>query len=120
MIQDSSSRSVIAWVGRQTTDKYKTDCEICSKKTEKEVSNGVKSVHLLSLPSSLFLFVSLSLPLSFLFCQYACTCTSISFIFSAFPLPPLSLSSFILPPPPPLRLVIQYYYRLKKAKSVLK
>ena len=52
MIQDSSSRSVIAWVGRQTTDKYRQIVRYAAKKTEKEVSDGVKSVHLLSLPSS--------------------------------------------------------------------
>ena len=69
MIQDSSSRSVIAWVGRQTTDKYRQIVRYAAKKTEKEVSNGVMSVQLLFLPFSLFLSVSLppSLPIDCIF-----------------------------------------------------
>ena len=55
-----------------------------------------------SLYLSLSFSLSFSPSLSLLFCQYACTCTSISFIFLLSP-PPLSpLLSF--PPPPPLRL----------------
>ena len=60
-------------------------------------------MHLLSPFLSLSFFLSLSPSLSFLLCQYACTCTFISCIFLLFSPPPF-LSSVILPPPPPLRL----------------
>ena len=37
MIQDSSSRSVIAWVGRQTTDKYRQIARYAAKKLKKKL-----------------------------------------------------------------------------------